>query len=120
MELFTKPCKEFFSLLSSSKYLSLPGISLKIVLVVHVSIDLFCCLRIKLLVPPVCFYCFKCAIFIYLLCFYLCMYFILNAMRLSMHMICVCMYVYFVTIDMLICYLCMFSHVLLPKHRTTL
>ena len=79
-----------FQLLGSSKFLPLPGISLKIALLVYVNSDLFCCLRTKLLVPPVCFYCFTYALYLSL-CFYLCMYFLLYAMKLSF-MICVCMY----------------------------
>jgi hypothetical protein len=74
-----------FQLLGSSKCLSVTGISQKIVLVAHVSCDLICCLRNKLLVLPVSLFALNMP-FTYALClslcFYLCMYFI-YAMRLS-------------------------------------
>ena len=103
-------------LLGSSKILPLPGISLKIALLVYVNSDLFCRLRTKLLVPPVCFYCFKCAI-------YLCT--VLIFVLLFMHVfsfVCyetvfydLCMYVCR-TINMLLCslyYLSISNYVLL-------
>jgi len=51
-------------LLCSSKFLFLPGISLKIVLVHNVNSDLCCWPITKLLMPLDCFYCFKCAIYL--------------------------------------------------------